>query len=184
MFLRCVRTFELGVVLKNEARRGERISADKPTSARLGADIARSGEEREMLVRDIDSAVGTPRHVRGEGWDSKRLVVAADRVGFSLHDTTIREGIHMELQYQHHVEANYCFAGEGEVVDMASGERFQLRPGSVYVLDKHDRHVVRAIKGDLRFVCVFTPALAGEETHTPDGGYEPIPTAPDSTATD
>jgi L-ectoine synthase len=137
-----------------------------------------------MLVRDVNSTVGTPRYVRGEGWDSKRLVVAADSVGFSLHDTTLKEGTEMELQYRHHVEANYCFGGEGEVVDVASGERFQLRPGSVYVLDKHDRHVVRAIKGDLRLVCVFTPALAGGETHTSDGGYEPIPGAPGSIATD
>jgi L-ectoine synthase len=136
-----------------------------------------------MLVRDTDSIAGTQRHVCGEGWDSKRLVIAADNVGFSLHDTTVKEGTQMELQYQHHVEANYCFAGEGEVVDTSTGERFRLRPGSVYVLDKHDRHVVRAIKGDLRFVCVFAPALAGDETHTPDGGYEPMPTAPDSTAT-
>ncbi|SOE51878.1 ectoine synthase [Caballeronia arationis] len=137
-----------------------------------------------MLVRDVDSTIGTLRHVCGEGWDSKRLVVATDSVGFSLHDTTVEEGTQMELQYRHHVEANYCFAGEGEVVDVASGERFQLKPGSVYVLDKHDRHVLRAIKGDLRLVCVFRPALAGDETHTAEGGYELIRVAPDSTATD
>ncbi|MFM0240409.1 ectoine synthase [Paraburkholderia phytofirmans] len=137
-----------------------------------------------MLVRDVDSTVGTPRHIRGKGWDSKRLVVAADGVCFSLHDTTVEEGTQMELQYRHHVEANYCFGGEGEVVDLASGERFELRPGSVYVLDKHDRHLVRAVKGDLRLVCVFTPALAGEETHTADGGYEPIRAVPDSPAED
>ncbi len=137
-----------------------------------------------MLMRDIDSTVGTPRHVRGEGWDSKRLVVAADDVGFSLHDTTVKEGTHMELQYQHHVEANYCFGGEGEVVDVASGEKFELRPGRVYVLDRHDRHIVRATKGDLRLVCVFTPALAGGETHTPDGGYAPIAKASGSATTD
>jgi len=136
-----------------------------------------------MLMRDIDSTAGTPRHVRGEGWDSKRLVVAADGVGFSLHDTTVKEGTHMELQYLHHVEANYCFGGEGEVVDIATGETFELRPGRVYVLDRHDRHIVRAIKGDLRLVCVFAPALAGGETHTPDGGYAPIATAPGSAAT-
>ncbi|WP_109476900.1 ectoine synthase [Paraburkholderia sp. C35] len=137
-----------------------------------------------MLVRDVETTVGTQRHVRGEGWDSKRLVVAADGVGFSLHDTTVEEGTQMELQYRHHVEANYCFAGEGEVVDLTSGETFQLGPGSVYVLDKHDRHLVRAIKGDLRLVCVFTPALAGEETHTAEGGYEPIQGDPDPAASD
>ncbi|SAL87181.1 L-ectoine synthase [Caballeronia terrestris] len=127
-----------------------------------------------MIVRDVASTAGTPRHVCGDGWDSKRLVVAGDSIGFSLHDTTVTEGSELELQYQHHVEANYCFSGEGEVVDLSSGETFEVRPGSVYVLDKHDRHVIRAIRGDLRLVCVFTPALAGGETHTSAGGYEPI----------
>jgi len=30
---------------------------------------------------------------------------------------------------------------------------------------------VRALKGDLRFVCVFHPALSGDENHDADGGY-------------
>jgi L-ectoine synthase len=32
--------------------------------------------------------------------------------------------------------------------------------------------MVRA-KTELRFVCVFTPALAGNETHQADGSYAP-----------
>jgi L-ectoine synthase len=42
----------------------------------------------------------------------------------------------------------------------------------VYALDKHDAHIVRA-RTELRFVCVFTPALTGTETHQPDGSYAP-----------
>ena len=34
-----------------------------------------------------------------------------------------------------------------------------------------------AIKGDLRLVCIFVPALTGTETHRSDGSY-----APDSAA--
>jgi L-ectoine synthase len=127
-----------------------------------------------MIFRDVESTAGTERHVSGDGWDSKRVIVAADMVGFSMHDTTVTEGSELELQYKHHVEANYCFGGEGEVVDLSTGHTFQLRPGSIYVLDQHDRHVVRALRGDLRLVCVFRPALAGGETHTSEGSYDPI----------
>jgi len=76
------------------------------------------------------------------------------------------------LHYKHHLETNYCISGEGEVEDLATGQVFPIRPGAVYALDKHDAHVVRA-RTDLRFVCVFTPALTGTETHQPDGSYAP-----------
>jgi len=127
-----------------------------------------------MIVRSVTSITDTPRHVSGEGWDSKRLIVADDMVGFSVHDTTVLEGAELELEYKHHVEANYCFGGEGEVVELSSGHIFPLQPGTVYVLDQHDRHIVRARKGNLRLVCVFNPALAGGETHASDGSFAPI----------
>jgi L-ectoine synthase len=128
-----------------------------------------------MIVRDVASTVGTPRHASGAGWDSKRLIVASDKVGFSVHDTTVPEGTELEMKYKHHIEANYCLAGEGEgeVVDLATGQTHPLRPGSIYVLDQHDRHILRALKGDLRLVCVFNPLLVGDETHREDGSYDP-----------
>jgi L-ectoine synthase len=124
-----------------------------------------------MIVRDVASTLGTARHASGEGWDSKRLIVASDNVGFSVHDTTVPEGASLELEYKHHIEANYCFAGEGEVVDLATGKTYPITPGSIYVLDRHDRHIIRSLKGDLRLVCVFNPALVGNETHREDGSY-------------
>ncbi|WP_153102206.1 ectoine synthase [Paraburkholderia hayleyella] len=130
-----------------------------------------------MIVRTVAQTTGTPHHASGPGWDSKRLIVAADQVGYSVHDTTVKEGAEQILEYKHHIEANYCFAGEGEVVDVASGITYPLRPGTIYVLDKHDRHILRALKGDLRLVCVFNPALAGAETHQADGSYAPLDTA-------
>src|ERR1700754_4425557 len=98
-----------------------------------------------MIVRDVVSTTGTDRHASGKGWDSKRLIVASDNVGFSVHDTTVAEGAELELEYKHHIEANYCFAGEGEVVNLATGETHAIGPGSIYVLDQHDRHILRAI---------------------------------------
>jgi hypothetical protein len=48
-----------------------------------------------------------------------------------------------------------------------------LRTGTIHVLDQHGRNIIRALKGDLRLVCVFNPDLAGDETHTGDGSFKP-----------
>lgn len=125
-----------------------------------------------MIVRTLDSILGSNRDVRGSGWQSRRLILAADAMGCSMSDTVIAAGNEQRMEYKHHLETNYCISGEGEVEDLATGQVFPLRPGTVYALDKHDAHVVRA-RTELRFVCVFTPALTGTETHRPDGSYAP-----------
>ena len=52
--------------------------------------------------------------------------------------------------------------GEGEVLDVATGERHAIRPGTLYALNLNDQHVLRAPQGDLRrLVCVFNPPLSG-----------------------
>jgi L-ectoine synthase len=76
------------------------------------------------------------------------------------------------MWYKHHVEANYIIAGQGEVENLGTGEVFALAPGSVYVLDQHERHRLKAFT-ELRLVCVFDPALVGRETHDSDGVYPP-----------
>ncbi len=126
-----------------------------------------------MIVRSLDDIIGTKRDVSGPGWLSRRLILREDGMGCSVHDTTVKEGAELRLHYRHHFETNYCIAGEGEVVDVAAGRSFAIRPGTVYALDKNDEHILRATKGDLRLVCVFTPPLTGTETHRPDGSYAP-----------
>lgn len=126
-----------------------------------------------MIVRTLDDIIGTDRDVSGPGWLSRRLILRDDGMGCSVHDTTVREGAELRLHYKHHLETNYCVGGEGEVVELATGRIFPIRPGTVYALDKNDPHVVRAIRGDLKLVCVFTPPLTGTETHRPDGSYAP-----------
>ena len=126
-----------------------------------------------MIVITSEEVANTARHVHGPNWDSKRMIVKADGMGYSVHETRIVEGSESRLQYKHHLETNYCVAGEGEVVDVASGATFQIRPGTIYALDQHDEHILRAVTGDLHLVCVFNPPVAGTETHNADGGYEP-----------
>jgi L-ectoine synthase len=124
-----------------------------------------------IIVRSEDIA-NTNRHVSGPGWDSKRMIVKSDGMGYSVHETRILAGSESRLHYKNHFETNYCVAGEGEVVDVATGETFHIRPGTIYALDQHDEHILRAIGGDLHLVCVFNPPIAGTETHNADGGYD------------
>ena len=88
-----------------------------------------------IIVRSEDIA-NTARHVSGPGWDSKRMIVKGDGMGYSVHETTIVEGSESHMQYKNHLETNYCVAGEGEVVDGATGETHQIRPGTIYALDQ------------------------------------------------
>lgn len=126
-----------------------------------------------MIVRKLDEILGTPRDVAGKGWRSRRMLLKSDGMGFSLHDTIVEEGTEQRLHYKHHLEANYCISGRGEVVDAKTGQTWPIAPGTLYALDQHDEHILRATEGDLRLVCVFNPPLGGEETHRSDGSYAP-----------
>jgi L-ectoine synthase len=123
-----------------------------------------------MFVKHLNDILGTPHHVTGDAFESRRILLAADGLGYSLHDTIVKAGSVQRLHYKNHVEANYCIAGEGEVENAETGQVWPLSPGSLYVLDNHDPHIIRA-RTDLRLVCIFTPALTGLEKHDKDGSY-------------
>lgn len=124
-----------------------------------------------MIVKTLNDILNTRDHVKGAAFESRRILLARDGLGYSFHDTICKKGSEQVLEYKNHIEANYCIAGEGEVENVATGEVHPLAPGTLYVLDKHDRHIIRATKSDLRFICIFTPALTGHETHDKDGSY-------------
>ena len=123
-----------------------------------------------MIVRTLESITGTERDVQATTWSSRRLILADDRVGFSRHDTVIHAGTRTEMWYRNHIEAVYCVEGEGVLTDVATGEVHQIRPGTMYLLDQHDRHVLEA-RSTMRMVCVFNPPCTGQETHDDEGVY-------------
>ena len=125
-----------------------------------------------MIVRDLAELLGGEREVVTPNWTSRRLLLASDGLRFSLHDTVIQAGTQTTMWYRNHVEAVYCIEGEGEVEVLPDGSVHALRPGVVYVLDGHERHVLRA-KTRMRMVCVFDPPCTGGEVHGPDGAYPP-----------
>ncbi len=123
-----------------------------------------------MILRDLQSVTDSEHCIKAKTWTSRRLLLRADGMGFSMHDTLIHAGTETPIWYKNHLEAVYCVEGEGELHSLDTGENFVIKPGTLYALDKHDRHILRA-HTQLRLVCVFNPALSGKETHDTDGSY-------------
>lgn len=123
-----------------------------------------------MLVKKLDDLIGTDRDVQAETWTSRRLLLAAEGRGYSLHDTVLYAGTSTEMEYVNHIESVYCIEGTGTLHDLGTGEVHRLAPGTLYVLDEHDRHRVDA-ETDLRVICVFTPPVTGKEVHDENGAY-------------
>ena len=122
-----------------------------------------------MFVRSLCDVEKTGNCVEWGSGTSHRLLTEKDGMGYTVCHTVVRAGTESLLQYRNHLEACYCIAGEGEVEDM-DGNVYKIRPGSIYVLDKHDRHYLRACKDrDLVLVSVFNPPLKGDERHSLDG---------------
>ncbi|WP_336055417.1 ectoine synthase [Nitratireductor sp. CH_MIT9313-5] len=124
-----------------------------------------------MIVRDLNEAKGTERHIHSNGWDSVRLLLKSDNMGFSFHITTIHANAELEMHYKNHLESVYCVDGTGSIEDLATGEIHQIRPGVMYALDKHDKHILRANDKPMIMACVFNPPVTGKEVHQEDGSY-------------
>jgi len=125
-----------------------------------------------MIVRTTAEITGTERDVAGGSWRSKRIVLAGDGVGFSFHETTIDSGAVCEFHYQHHVEAVWVVEGSGTITDHETGAQYRLSPGTMYLLDGHERHRVTCHR-QLRMFCVFNPPVTGQEIHDETGAYPP-----------
>lgn len=123
-----------------------------------------------MIVRTLDDVIGTEREVHAETWTSRRLSLADDGMGFSMHDTLIYAGTETEMCYQNHLEGVYCVEGEGSIEDLATGEVHPISPGTIYLLNANDRHIVRATT-QLRLICTFNPPVTGREVHDENGAY-------------
>ncbi|MEY7972721.1 ectoine synthase [Saccharomonospora xinjiangensis] len=123
-----------------------------------------------MIVRTVAEITDTESDIKQPNWRSKRIVLAKDKVGFSVHETTLYAGTVNDFWYANHIEAVFVVEGEGELTDKATGETYELKPGSLYLLDEHDKHQVRP-KTDMRTVCVFNPPITGREVHDENGVY-------------
>ena len=62
----------------------------------------------------------------------------------SFHITTIYAGTETHMFYKNHYESVYCLSGTGEIENKETGLVHAISPGTIYVLDRHDRHVLSA----------------------------------------
>ncbi|WP_434361380.1 ectoine synthase [Parasalinivibrio latis] len=125
-----------------------------------------------MIVRTLDECRQSERRVASETWESVRMLLKDDNMGFSFHITTIFADTETHIHYKNHLESVYCVSGEGEIETIADGKVYPIKPGTLYILDKNDEHYLRAYKGaDMVMACVFNPPLTGQEIHDKDGVY-------------
>jgi L-ectoine synthase len=141
--------------------------ASRVPYAGLTPQTAREG----VLVRTLDEITDGANDVRGDGWRARRHFVRSDGLGFSMSETSVEAGREMQIWYRHHQEACYVIEGAAEITERNTGTVHRIGPGDAYA-PGHDRHTIRVLE-PLRLVCVFSPALTGQETHDADGSYEP-----------
>ena len=129
-----------------------------------------------MIVRNLREMDNTDRAVQAPNgnWVSRRFLLKSDGMGFSMHDTLIRGGTETLMWYKHHLEAVYCVCGRGEIEDLDTGEVHAIEDGTLYALNGHERHRLRAFE-DMRMICLFNPPLTGQEVHTEEGYYPADP---------
>lgn len=123
-----------------------------------------------MIIRNLDATRASDRNVVTDGWESARLLLKDDAMGFSFHITTMYAGKELRMHYRNHLESVFVLKGEGTIEDLGTGEVHELRPGTLYVLNNHDRHVVRPTT-DIITACVFNPPVTGREVHDENGAY-------------
>lgn len=125
-----------------------------------------------MIVNHLTDILNTDRDVKGPGWNSRRVLIRSEGMGYSINDTIISAGASMTLEYKNHLESCYCISGSGTITDLQTGEVHSIGPGTIYALNKHDKHTLTAdSQSDMHLVCVFNPPLEGNEVHGPDGSY-------------
>ncbi|PZU11239.1 MAG: L-ectoine synthase [Sphingobium sp.] len=123
-----------------------------------------------MIVRKLQDIRKSDRNVKSEGWESARLLLKDDNMGFSFHVTTMYAGAELRMHYKNHLEAVLVLKGTGTIEDLGTGVTHRLAPGVIYALNAHDEHIVRP-ETDIMCACAFNPPVTGTEVHDENGAY-------------
>jgi L-ectoine synthase len=122
-----------------------------------------------MIIKKVDQCnkVDDPN---GQ-WNSIRMLLKEDGMGFSFHITTIYKNSKIKMHYISHLESVYCISGHGEITDLKNDQVFEITPGTLYALNDHDEHILSCDK-EMKLACVFNPPIKGDEVHNKQGAYE------------
>jgi L-ectoine synthase len=125
-----------------------------------------------MKIRRTKDIIGTERDVNFTGGNSLRLILAKDGMGFSFHETHVRKG-RWHWHYKNHLESCFCVSGHGWIHDLETGNSYEIKKGTIYILDNHDNHEFEALE-DTVLLSVFNPPIVGNESHDKNGNYKLI----------
>lgn len=134
----------------------------------MTCELTRLVEYSSVIVKRKENVTGTKGDASGDRWRSLRLLHEEDGMGVTLTDSILEPGFEMILWQKNHLEACYCIEGEGTVEELDTGTVHDVKPGTLYAMNEHDRHRIRA-KSRMRIICTFFPALTGHEVHDADG---------------
>jgi quercetin dioxygenase-like cupin family protein len=125
-----------------------------------------------MIVRKLSELEDQGRVVQygPPGYLSHRFLTQADGVGFTVTKTLVPAGEAQEWHYPNHLESCYCVHGRGTLTCVPTGETWEVGPDTLYALDGHEEHTFQAHE-DVTLICVFSPALRGDEAHRNGAGY-------------
>lgn len=129
-----------------------------------------------MLIRKLDDIRKTDKNIAVKQWESARILLKGDGMGFSFHITTLYAGEEIHMHYKNHLESVFVISGEGSIEDLGTGETHELSPGTLYALNAHDKHIVRP-RTNIVTACVFNPPVIGNEVHDETGAYPADPDA-------
>lgn len=115
-----------------------------------------------MYCTSVDAVIGTIRDASGEGWKSRRLLLASEERPYSVHQTTVAAGSRLRFCYRHHSETVYCLRGVATLINLEDGQRYNIEPGALYSMNIGEDHQLEVTE-ECVFICIFDPPLQGQE---------------------
>jgi L-ectoine synthase len=115
-----------------------------------------------MIIKSVNQIIGTERDVQGEGWKSRRIILAGDGLKYSVHETILKPNMNLRFNYTRHRETVYCIEGDGSIENLESGEKEDLRPGTIYSAGIGEPHILTS-RTEMKLLCIFDPPLHGSE---------------------
>ena len=121
---------------------------------------------QRICVKSLGELIGSERDVDWVHGRSRRFLTAGDGYNIGIHNTTITANT--RLQYRRHFEGVYVIKGDGTTYSWDGGQQSHtfVPDGTMFLMDKHDAHTISIEGAGASSICVFFPALKGDETHT------------------
>jgi L-ectoine synthase len=125
-----------------------------------------------MIVRTLDEIIKNgDRHIKMAYGESRRFLLKADGMGFSLTDGLVYDGAEGRFWWKNHIMSNYFIEGEGEIEVLEPDRKtFQIRPGTMFACNKHEKFIIR-VKKRVRNISIIIPPFMGQEIAGAGGIY-------------